>query len=175
MKVVLLHGAPASGKLTVAKILASQHGFKLFHNHLAVDLSLSIYNEFDEKDFHEFTDHIRRTALSKANELGVTYLVMTWVVCSKMHKQVVQDYLEFFKEENIQEFPVNLARSKNALLRRVVADDRKATHKISSKKLLAKYLDECEYAPIQTLNSMIIDNSDLSAEQVANSIFRHIA
>ena len=174
MKVVLLHGAPASGKLTVAKVLASQYGFKLFHNHLVVDLSLSIYDEFGEKDFHEFTDNIRRTALSKANELGVSYFAMTWVVCSKMHKKLVQDYLNFFEQENIEVFPVHLAPSKSELLRRVVAEDRKPTHKISCKGLLADYLEQCEYAPIETRKTMIIDNSDLSPALVANSIFTHV-
>ena len=174
MKVVLIHGAPASGKLTVAKVLSSQHGFKLFHNHLVVDLSLSIYDEFGEKDFHEFTDSIRRKTLSKANEIGVTYLVMTWVVCSKMHQQVVQTYLNFFEQEGIDIFPVHLAPSKAELLQRVVADERKPTHKISCEKLLAEYLAQCEYAPIETSKTIIIDNSNLSPEFVANSILTHV-
>ena len=174
MKVVLIHGAPASGKLTVAKVLSSQHGFKLFHNHLVVDLSLSIYDEFGEKDFHEFTDSLRRTALRKANELVVSYLVMTWVVCSKMHQELVQTYLDFFEQESIDVFPVHLTPSKAELLHRVVADDRKPTHKISSEKLLAEYLEQCKYAPIETSKTMIIDNSNLSPEFVADSILAHV-
>ncbi|HGO5304506.1 hypothetical protein [Vibrio harveyi] len=46
MKLVWLHGAPAAGKLTVAKVLHEKYGYKLFHNHLTVDLSLSIYESF---------------------------------------------------------------------------------------------------------------------------------
>lgn len=37
MKLVFLYGAPASGKLTVARELAKLTGFALFHNHLVVD------------------------------------------------------------------------------------------------------------------------------------------
>ncbi|WP_256114171.1 hypothetical protein [Vibrio campbellii] len=51
MKVVWIHGAPAAGKLTVAKELNEQFGFKLIHNHLAVDLSLAIYDEFGARTF----------------------------------------------------------------------------------------------------------------------------
>ena len=34
MKHLFLYGAPAVGKLTVAKELADLTGYKLFHNHL---------------------------------------------------------------------------------------------------------------------------------------------
>ena len=37
MKLVFLYGAPASGKLTVARELSAKTGFALFHNHLVVD------------------------------------------------------------------------------------------------------------------------------------------
>lgn len=37
MKLVFLYGAPASGKLTIARELARLTGFALFHNHLVVD------------------------------------------------------------------------------------------------------------------------------------------
>ncbi len=70
MQPVWIHGPPAAGKLTVAKELQSKHGFKLFHNHLAVDIGLAIYDKFGEKDFHDFTNSIRRQVLSRAKELG---------------------------------------------------------------------------------------------------------
>jgi len=44
MKLIFIYGLPASGKLTVAKELAAISGFKLFHNHLVVDLLLSIFD-----------------------------------------------------------------------------------------------------------------------------------
>jgi hypothetical protein len=44
MRFVFLHGPPAVGKLTIARELAARAGFRLFHNHLAVDLALSLYD-----------------------------------------------------------------------------------------------------------------------------------
>ena len=38
MKLVILYGPPGVGKLTVGRELAARTGFKLFHNHLTVDL-----------------------------------------------------------------------------------------------------------------------------------------
>ena len=39
MKLIFLHGLPGVGKLTVAREFAKLTGFKVFHNHLAVDLA----------------------------------------------------------------------------------------------------------------------------------------
>ena len=41
MKLVVLHGPPAVGKLTVARELARLTGWRLFHNHLVVDALLA--------------------------------------------------------------------------------------------------------------------------------------
>ena len=43
MKLLFLHGAPAVGKLTVARDLAALTGLRLFHNHLTVDLVSSLF------------------------------------------------------------------------------------------------------------------------------------
>ena len=46
MWLVFLHGPPGSGKLTVGRELQSITGFRLFHNHLVVDLLESLF-EFE--------------------------------------------------------------------------------------------------------------------------------
>ena len=43
MRLIFVYGMPASGKLTVARELAELTGYKLFHNHLVVDLLLSVF------------------------------------------------------------------------------------------------------------------------------------
>ena len=43
MKLLLLYGPPAVGKLTIAKEIARLTGFKVFHAHLTVDLVASIF------------------------------------------------------------------------------------------------------------------------------------
>ena len=43
MKLILLYGPPAVGKLTIAKEIARLTGLKLFHAHLTVDLVTPIF------------------------------------------------------------------------------------------------------------------------------------
>ncbi len=45
MTFVLLYGPPAVGKLTVANELAKLTDFKVFHNHLSIDLVEAVFPE----------------------------------------------------------------------------------------------------------------------------------
>ena len=56
MKLIIIHGAPASGKLTIAKGLAETWGFSVMHNHLTIDLAMTVYPRFGVGDFFEFID-----------------------------------------------------------------------------------------------------------------------
>jgi hypothetical protein len=44
MQCVFIYGPVASGKLTVARELAALTGFRLFHNHFAVDAALALFD-----------------------------------------------------------------------------------------------------------------------------------
>ncbi len=59
MPITYIYGPPASGKLTVAKILQELTGYPLFHNHLTVDAISSVFAFGSEA----FTDVLRRWRL----------------------------------------------------------------------------------------------------------------
>ena len=77
MKLIFLYGMPATGKLTVARELANITGFPLFHNHLAVDLLLSIF-EFGSKPFVELREQIWLSVFQQAAESGGPGLIFTF-------------------------------------------------------------------------------------------------
>jgi hypothetical protein len=43
MHLLFIYGAPASGKLTIARQVAQRSGYALFHNHLIVDALLAVF------------------------------------------------------------------------------------------------------------------------------------
>ena len=43
MKLVILYGPPAVGKLSIAQALAARTGFRVLHNHLLMDLSHALF------------------------------------------------------------------------------------------------------------------------------------
>jgi hypothetical protein len=77
MKLIFLYGLPATGKLTVGKELTVITGYKLFHNHLAVDLLLSVF-EFGSPQFVELREKIWLSVFESAVTAGLSGLIFTF-------------------------------------------------------------------------------------------------
>lgn len=77
MKLIFLYGMPATGKLTVARELAAITGYKLFHNHLAVDLLLSVF-EFGSPGFVEAREVIWLSVFEQATRESMPGLIFTF-------------------------------------------------------------------------------------------------
>jgi hypothetical protein len=77
MKLVFIYGLPATGKLTVAQELACLTGYKLFHNHLVVDLLLSTF-EFGSASFVELREEIWLSVFLQAGRSQLEGLIFTF-------------------------------------------------------------------------------------------------
>src|ERR1700722_18638783 len=77
MKLVFIYGLPATGKLTVAQELAAITGFRLFHNHLVVDLLLSIF-EFGSPPFIELREEIWLSVFDRACRTRTSGFIFTF-------------------------------------------------------------------------------------------------
>ena len=69
MRLIFLYGPPASGKLTIGRMVAHQTGLALFHNHLIVDAVAAVF-PFGSTDFVQlrerfWLDTIRAAALAR--------------------------------------------------------------------------------------------------------------
>ncbi len=65
MKLIFIYGAPAVGKLTVARELARLTGFKVFHNHLSIDCIEPIF-DFGTPSFFKLIELIRVETVAEA-------------------------------------------------------------------------------------------------------------
>lgn len=70
MKLIIIHGAPAAGKLTVAKALAERTDFKVFHNHLSIDCVKPVF-EFGTKEFWQVIMNVREAVIAAAAREGI--------------------------------------------------------------------------------------------------------
>ena len=77
MKLIVLHGPPATGKLTVARELAALTGYPVFHNHAAVDLLLSVF-EFGSPPFVRLRELIWLEVMGEAAAHHVPGLIFTF-------------------------------------------------------------------------------------------------
>ena len=73
MWLLFLHGPPGSGKLTVARELETLTGFRLFHNHLAVDLLESVF-EFGSLPFVDLREQLWLSVFRQAARTEVSLI-----------------------------------------------------------------------------------------------------
>jgi chloramphenicol 3-O-phosphotransferase len=92
MKLIFLHGAPAVGKLTVARELAALTGFRLFHNHLTVDLVSSLF-PFGSEPFVHLREKIWLAAFAEAARNNIS-LIFTFNPERTVRESFVQDTVE---------------------------------------------------------------------------------
>ena len=97
------------------------------------------------------------------------------MTCAEEDNPQIQEYLRFFKEEAMDVYPIHLNPSHDVLLSRSLSPDRVNTHKISCTQKLGQMLSDMQFRPIQHPNTLSIDNSHLSPEQVSDRILSHIA
>src|SRR5271157_2004283 len=77
MKLIFIYGLPATGKLTVAQELAAITGYKLFHNHLVVDLLLSVF-DFGSPEFVALREGIWLSVFEQACRSGLPGMIFTF-------------------------------------------------------------------------------------------------
>ncbi|NCN52567.1 AAA family ATPase [Candidatus Parcubacteria bacterium] len=176
-KVIYIYGAPATGKLTTAKALSLATGFKLAHNHLTTDLVRSIFERGNPKG-DMYIVKLRFEILEMALQENVSGIIMTgahahnYLYPNGESDEWYATRLEEITQKNGGEFyGVNLTTSNETLLQRVTESNRKEWGKISTIEILKDSLAKYDYfktAPLQ--NNLIIDNTDVSPEEVAKKI-----
>ncbi len=73
MKLIIIHGPPAAGKLTVSRALAERTGFKVFHNHVSIDCVKAVF-DFGSDAFWRVIKTIREETLSEAARSDVSLI-----------------------------------------------------------------------------------------------------
>jgi adenylate kinase len=131
MKLIVLHGLPGVGKLTVARELAQQTGFKVFHNHLTVDLLLSVF-EFGSPSFVELREKIWLDVLSGAASENVSGLIFTFVFERTVRDDFIQRLRNVIEACGSEVLFVNLVCSRTELEKRMTDPSRQAFGKLNS-------------------------------------------
>jgi hypothetical protein len=77
MRLIFLYGLPGTGKLTVARELGAMTGWGIFHNHLTVDLLLSVFR-FGSAEFVELREQIWLSVIEAAAAKRTPGLIFTF-------------------------------------------------------------------------------------------------
>ena len=172
MKLLLLHGAPAAGKLTVARALLRRVPGRLFDNHAAIDLARTIF-DFGAPGFWELVRSIRYAALEAGAANGVALVVTTFCYANPDDRPQVAAFEEIMQRNGGELLPVFLHCSRDEALRRVGNPDRVERRKMTSAASLNEYLDHYNFTPVPSAGCLSLDTGVQSAEATAHEIVSH--
>ncbi|MBR1213211.1 hypothetical protein [Bradyrhizobium sp. JYMT SZCCT0180] len=172
MKLLLLHGAPAAGKLTVAKALLARVPGRLMDNHASIDLARTIF-EFDAPGFWELVHDVRYAAIDAAARHGVELLVTTLCYVDPDDRAQLEAFEAIMQRNGGDVLPVFLHCSREEAARRVGNPDRVDRRKMSSAERLLSYLDRYQFSPVPRPDCLTLDTEEKPADATAREIIGH--
>ncbi len=171
-KLVFIYGPPGVGKLTVAKELAKLTGFKLFHNHLTVDLIHSLFNR-DQEIFHHLVRKYRQELLTIAAREKVN-CIFTFVYYAKEDDPIVRKLLSGARKHGAEVLFIKLHCKDAELYKRVKNPSRQAYRKLKKINTLKSIMREKDFVSVIPFGeSLVIDNTKLSPKKTAEKIIKH--
>ena len=171
MKLVFLHGSPATGKLTVAKALLAMVPGRLFDNHAVIDLARTIF-DFGAPGFWELVHTTRYAALVAAAEHDVPFVVTTFCYAEPDDLPQFEKFEEIMRRHRGELLPVFLHCSREEAARRVGNSDRVERRKMLSKEGLFRDLDTFRFPPVPRSDCLKLDTEVRSADLTAQEIIR---
>jgi hypothetical protein len=130
MKLLFLHGPPAAGKLTVAREVAARTGWRLFHNHLTVNLALAVY-DFGTPGFVALREEIWLTVFRRALADRLPGLVFTFNPENSVPQKFIDELFAEVRAAGGEVIPVELTASEAEIERRLAADSRVQNGKLT--------------------------------------------
>lgn len=172
MQLIYLHGAPAVGKLTVARQLSQLTGARLFDNHVAIDLARSVF-EFEQDGFWDLVTRARILVLEATARQDLPLVVMTSCYSHPEDSETLEAYEATLSRFGAQILPVYLHCSEEQMRRRVGSPERLERGKISSVAALERFIVETVCTPIPRETCLKISTEELSARDTAQRIIEH--
>lgn len=172
MNLIFIYGAPATGKLTVATELAKLTGYKLFHNHLTVDLVDSFF-EFGSEQANRLSSKFRLEMFKEAAKAKIQGIIFTFVYAKGLDDKFVQQVIDTVTSYHGKVLFVLLKCDKEELLKRVEEESRKDYKKIHEPEKLKELFEKYDmFSPVPQQESLIIDNTNLSPQEVTTQIIQ---
>ncbi len=177
MKLVIIAGSGAVGKMTVGQELMRQTGLRLFHNHMMIEPVLEIFGGFNSHVIGGLREVIFRE-FAKSDLPGMIFTYM-WAFDQQSDWDYITHVADIFEKQGAEVCWVELVADQAVRLERNRTENRLA-HKASKRNLAfseANLLEcdkmarlESNEGEIPFENYIKIDNTCLSPEEVVSII-----
>lgn len=175
MKLVLLFGNSAVGKMTVGQALAGMTGLKLFHNHMTIEPVIEIFGTYNHAAVNRMRDVIFEE-FARSGQYGMIFTYM-WAFDHREDWEYVEHVKRIFSGAEI--FYVELVADQRTRLERNRTENRlknkpsKRNIEASDRRLISddqKYRCESYEGEIPFENYLRIDNTNVPPEEAARMI-----
>ena len=180
MKLVVICGPHAVGKMTVGQSLAALTGLKLFHNHMTIDVVSGLFEDRPEERSRLtalFREEIFRSFAS-GSEYGMIFTFM-WAFDMKEDWDYIDHVESIFRDQGAEVYYVELCadyderiernKTENRLLNKSTKRDLEKSERLF-RSLEAKYRLNSFPGEIQKEHYLRIDNTHLAPAVVAQMI-----
>ncbi len=180
MKFVLITGPQAVGKMTVGQELAKITDLKLFHNHMTIEL-VNYFFDYGTKEGKRLVNLFRQEIFEEVANSNLYGMIFTYLWAFNL--QADWDYVnrvkQLFESKGATVYYVELEADLDERIQRNKSSNR-LEHKPSKrnvewsesrlKKSIEDYRLNSLEGEIEFLNYMKINNTNLSAEEVAELV-----
>ena len=177
MKLVLIIGDSAVGKMTVGQEVAKITDLRLFHNHMTIEPVMEVFGYFNGHTCNRLREVIFED-FAESDNYGMIFTYM-WAFDMQSDWDYIAHVVEIFKKHNAEIYCVELVAPKEIRLQRNATENR-LRHKASkrdlerSERLLIRddenHRLESHNGEIPFENYIKIDNTDIPPEAAAHMI-----
>ncbi|MBU0661005.1 ATP-binding protein [Patescibacteria group bacterium] len=172
MKLIIIYGPEASGKLTIAKQLSRKTGFRLFHNHISVDVARSVF-DFGTTGFKNLIWDVRHLVFETAAKSQIDGLIFTWAYSHPDFLPYLKNIQAIMEKYDGEIHYVFLSCPIDVLEKRVIQDDRAPVGKIATVEKLRSQMKAKNHVVIPGTNTFVIESGNISPEAAVEQIIRH--
>jgi len=172
MKLIVLYGPPAAGKYTIAKAVSEKTGYKLFHNHLTVDLLKSVFT-FGTPDFFRLGQKFRLDIFEQAAKENIPGVIFTFVYEKGSDDDFIKQIIKTVSSTGGEVVFIQIYCEKEELLQRVMQESRKQFHKVKTKEGLLKSLSGGDQMhSVDFVESTRIDSTHLTIDETVAKVMQ---
>lgn len=173
MKLVVIYGATAVGKLTTAKELAKKTGYYVLHNHMTIDLVEHFFT-FQSKPFSNLLRKIRLDIVSELLTQKVSGLIWTTGFPNTKDTHAFYKKLDNLMRKNGEAINyVKLVCSPEEQKKRVLSEERKKYNKTNTLNKLIKEMNNLDFSTSTPVDqTLVVDNTFLSTQKVVLKIIK---
>ena len=170
MKLIFLYGAPAVGKLTIAKLLEQKIGYKMLHNHLIQNPITEVF-PFENPANRLLVREFRLRIVEEAVKSDIN-LIATFGIAGNDPFSHIDDVIRTATSQGGEICLVHVTADKEIILERVENQSRKEHGKNLSKEKLENMLRDNPdmLAAYPKKEHLTINTRDVSPEEAVEKI-----